>query len=78
MAFEPGPTDRIIQEEFDTIESLNQVQNFLKTWNKNYQINIPTRVKIIVPTTRQNSHNYWCGSTRFQLFDSRAKRTVVD
>ena len=20
----------------------------------------------------------WCGSTRFQLFDSRAKRTVVD
>ena len=22
--------------------------------------------------------NSWCGSTRFQLFDSRAKRTVVD
>ena len=61
MAFEPGPTDRIIQKEFDTIESLNQVQNFLKTWNKNYQINIPTRVKIIVPTTRQNSHNYQDG-----------------
>ena len=58
MAFEPVPTDIVIQEEFDTIESLNQVQDFLKTWNKNYQIKVPTRVKVIVPTTHQNSHNY--------------------
>ena len=58
MAFEPVPTDIVIQEEFDTIESLNQVQNFLKKWNKNYQIKVPTRVKVIVPTTHQNSHNY--------------------
>ena len=58
MAFEPVPTDIIIQEEFDTIEPLNQVQNFLKTWNKDYQIKMPTRVKVIAPTTRQNAHNY--------------------
>ena len=25
MAFEPVPTDIVIQEEFDTVESLNQV-----------------------------------------------------
>ena len=51
MTFESVPTDIVIQEKFD-------VQNFLKTWNKSYQIRIPTRVKVIVPTTRQNSHNY--------------------
>ena len=58
MAFEPVPTDIIIQEEFDTIESPNQVQTFLKIWNKDYQITMPTRVKVIAPTTRQNAHNY--------------------
>ena len=57
MAFEPVPTDIVIQEEFDTTESLNQVQNFLKTWNKDYQIRMPTRVKVMAPTTCQNSHN---------------------
>ena len=58
MAFEPVPTDIVIQEEFDTIESLNQVQGLLKNLNKNNQIKMPTRVKVIAPTTRQNSHNY--------------------
>ena len=31
-----------------------------------------------VATIVCNSYGRWCGSTRFQLFDSRAKRTVVD
>ena len=57
MTFEPVPTDIVVQEEFDTIESLNQVQGFLKKWNKN-QIKMPARVKVIAPTTRQNAHNY--------------------
>ena len=71
MAFEPVPKDIVIQEEFDTIESLKQVQNFLKTWNKNYQIRMLARVKVIVPTTHQNSLNYRDGPITISDFHNQ-------
>ena len=71
MAFGPVPTDIVIQEEFDTIESVNQVQSFLKGWNKNHQIKMPTRVKVIAPTTRQNSHNYRDGPIKMSDYHNQ-------
>ena len=71
MAFEPVPTNIVIQEEFDSIDSLNQVQSFLKLWNKNYQIAMPTRVKVIAPTTRQNSHNYRDGPIKMSDYHNQ-------
>ena len=38
-------------------------------------LSVVQRTKIV---TLNEEGTQWCGSTRFQLFDSRAKRTVVD
>ena len=70
MAFKPVSTDIVVQEEFDTIESLNQVQDFLKKWNKN-QIKMPARVKVIAPTTRQNAHNYRDGPIKMSDYHNQ-------
>ena len=55
IAFEPIPTDIIIQEEYDDPNALNQIETFLKKWKK---IEIPERIKIIKPTTNSNSRTY--------------------
>ena len=70
MAFEPVQTDIVVQEEFDTIESLNQVQGFLKKWNKN-QIKMPARVKVIAPATRQNAHNHRDGPIKMSDYHNQ-------
>ena len=70
MAFEPAPTDIVVQKEFDMIESLNQVQGFLKKWNKN-QIKMPARVKVIATTTRKNAHNYRDGPIKMSDYHNQ-------